>query len=87
MHSPPLLGAQRLTSFTHAHPPCAQVIGGGVIGLAVGARLCQRHPTRSTLLLDRHPRIGMETSSRNSEVIHGMCIAWLPLLGLLLSFG
>ncbi|KAI9206050.1 FAD dependent oxidoreductase [Polychytrium aggregatum] len=46
------------------------VIGGGVVGLAVAARLAESHPNASTLLLERHPQFGMETSSRNSEVIH-----------------
>ncbi|RMZ84019.1 hypothetical protein DV737_g1367, partial [Chaetothyriales sp. CBS 132003] len=49
--------------FTHT------VIGGGVIGLAVAARLSSRANT-TTLLLERHPSAGQETSSRNSEVIH-----------------
>ncbi|KAH7018952.1 FAD dependent oxidoreductase [Ilyonectria destructans] len=49
--------------FTHA------VIGGGVVGLAVAQRLAQRENT-STILIERNYGIGMETSSRNSEVIH-----------------
>lgn len=44
------------------------VIGAGVIGLAVAARLAPRHP--DLVILERHPRHGQETSSRNSEVIH-----------------
>ncbi|KAG7287819.1 hypothetical protein NEMBOFW57_007335 [Staphylotrichum longicolle] len=52
------------TDFTHA------VIGGGVVGLAIAQDLA-RHPSRpQTLLLERHPQVGTETSSRNSEVIH-----------------
>lgn len=44
------------------------IIGGGVVGLAVGAEV-SRH--RSPLfLLERYEKIGQETSSRNSEVIH-----------------
>lgn len=44
------------------------VIGGGVIGLAVAAELAR---TFSPLyVLERNPRYGQETSSRNSEVIH-----------------
>ncbi|KAK5998488.1 L-2-hydroxyglutarate dehydrogenase [Cladobotryum mycophilum] len=49
--------------FTHV------VIGGGVVGLAVARQLSLRSST-STLLLERHPALGTETSSRNSEVIH-----------------
>ncbi|KAJ2464727.1 hypothetical protein GGI02_004907 [Coemansia sp. RSA 2322] len=44
------------------------VIGGGVVGLAVGRRLAQRGG--STLVVEKNRRFGMETSSRNSEVIH-----------------
>lgn len=45
------------------------VIGGGVVGLAIAARLAPRFP--DLVILERHPRHGQETSSRNSEVIHG----------------
>lgn len=45
------------------------VIGGGVVGLAVAAELASGQ--RSVALLERHPAWGQETSSRNSEVIHG----------------
>jgi L-2-hydroxyglutarate oxidase LhgO len=44
------------------------IVGAGVVGLAVAARLgldCD-----DPLILDRNPRHGMETSSRNSQVIH-----------------
>jgi len=44
------------------------VIGAGVVGLAV-ARQLARAGLRP-LLIERHAAIGMETSSRNSEVIH-----------------
>jgi L-2-hydroxyglutarate oxidase LhgO len=44
------------------------VIGGGVIGLACAAKLAARG--RSVVLMERHPRPGQETSSRNSGVIH-----------------
>ncbi|KAL2826786.1 Vps52-domain-containing protein [Aspergillus cavernicola] len=46
-----------------------QVIGGGVVGLAV-ARILASRPNTSTILLERHDAPGTETSSRNSEVIH-----------------
>ncbi|KAL6881050.1 dehydrogenase [Trichoderma novae-zelandiae] len=49
--------------FTHA------VIGGGVVGLAI-ARQLSLQPGSSTVLIERHPAIGTETSSRNSEVVH-----------------
>jgi L-2-hydroxyglutarate oxidase LhgO len=44
------------------------VVGAGVVGLAVAARLAARFP--ETVVLERHGRHGTETSSRNSEVIH-----------------
>lgn len=45
------------------------VIGGGVVGLAIAAELASRKNT--VALLEKHPACGQETSSRNSEVIHG----------------
>ncbi|ORX73684.1 FAD dependent oxidoreductase [Linderina pennispora] len=45
------------------------VIGGGAVGLAVGSRLSRR-PGTSTLVVEKNKQFGMETSSRNSEVIH-----------------
>ncbi|KAG6149331.1 hypothetical protein E4U34_003378 [Claviceps purpurea] len=49
--------------FTHT------IIGGGIIGLSIAHHLSLQ-PNTSTLLLERHPSLGSETSSRNSEVIH-----------------
>lgn len=44
------------------------IIGGGVIGLAVASRLSRE--SGFTVLLEKNAMCGMETSSRNSEVIH-----------------
>jgi L-2-hydroxyglutarate oxidase LhgO len=44
------------------------VIGAGVVGLACARELALRG--REVVVLERHARIGSETSSRNSEVIH-----------------
>jgi L-2-hydroxyglutarate oxidase LhgO len=44
------------------------VIGAGVVGLAVGAKIAQLG--REVVVLEQHDLIGSETSSRNSEVIH-----------------
>jgi L-2-hydroxyglutarate oxidase LhgO len=44
------------------------VVGAGVAGLAVAARLAPRFP--GLVILERHERHGTETSSRNSEIIH-----------------
>lgn len=45
------------------------VIGGGVVGLAALHKLAAAG--LSAALLERHPAWGRETSSRNSEVVHG----------------
>jgi L-2-hydroxyglutarate oxidase LhgO len=47
----------------------ALVIGAGVVGLAVGRALARRG--LETVIVDQATAIGTETSSRNSEVIHG----------------
>jgi len=44
------------------------VIGAGVVGLAVAARLAQ--PGLELFVFEQHPTFGRETSDRNSEVIH-----------------
>jgi L-2-hydroxyglutarate oxidase LhgO len=44
------------------------VIGAGVVGLATAAELAAHFAP--VLLLERYPKVGQETSSRNSEVIH-----------------
>lgn len=46
----------------------AVVVGAGVIGLAVARALALSG--REVIVLERHDAIGVETSSRNSEVIH-----------------
>jgi len=44
------------------------IVGAGVVGLAIAARLAKRFP--DLVVLERRGRHGSETSSRNSEVIH-----------------
>ncbi|MEM7080434.1 MAG: NAD(P)/FAD-dependent oxidoreductase [Pseudomonadota bacterium] len=44
------------------------LIGAGVVGLAMAARLAAAG--REVIVLEQHDLIGSETSSRNSEVIH-----------------
>jgi len=46
----------------------AVIIGAGVVGLACAKALAEKG--LATLLIERNARIGAETSSRNSEVIH-----------------
>ncbi|KAJ2654015.1 hypothetical protein GGH99_007444, partial [Coemansia sp. RSA 1285] len=57
------IGSEDTTAVDHL------VIGAGVVGLAVGRQLSQRTGT-STLVVEKNEQLGMETSSRNSEVIH-----------------
>ena len=45
------------------------IIGAGVVGLAVANNLAK--DGQSVLVIERHDSFGRETSSRNSEVIHG----------------
>lgn len=44
------------------------IIGAGVVGLAIAARLSEKR--RHIVVLERNAKYGLETSSRNSEVIH-----------------
>ncbi len=44
------------------------VVGAGVVGLAVAAKLSKAYP--QVLIVDQNIHFGEETSSRNSEVIH-----------------
>ncbi|MGA7160253.1 MAG: NAD(P)/FAD-dependent oxidoreductase [Bacteroidota bacterium] len=44
------------------------IIGAGVVGLAIAARVSERHP--NIVVLEKYENYGMGTSSRNSEVIH-----------------
>jgi L-2-hydroxyglutarate oxidase LhgO len=44
------------------------VIGAGVVGLAIARHAAQEG--QSVLVLEKGPRAGLETSSRNSEVVH-----------------
>lgn len=55
--------ARRLADYSHV------VIGGGVVGLAIGAQMARRSGT-NVLLLEKNSALAQETSARNSEVIH-----------------
>lgn len=44
------------------------IIGAGVVGLAVAARLSEKYD--DIFVIEKHSSFGQETSSRNSEVIH-----------------
>ena len=47
------------------------IIGAGVAGLSVAARITRDFPGLATVVLDKEQQFGWHTSSRNSEVIHG----------------
>ncbi len=47
------------------------IIGAGIVGLAVASELAQSTVNKSILILEKAYSFGQETSSRNSEVIHG----------------
>lgn len=46
------------------------IVGAGVIGLAIAAELSSRNSDAMIALIEKHDTFGLETSSRNSEVIH-----------------
>ena len=48
------------------------IVGGGVVGLAVAYQLSKNpaYAGRNVVILEREKGFGMQTSSRNSEVIH-----------------
>ena len=54
----------------HSYDFDITIIGAGVVGLAIAARLSETRPRSSVLIVERNEKYGMETSSRNSEVIH-----------------
>ncbi|CCH41301.1 L-2-hydroxyglutarate dehydrogenase,mitochondrial [Wickerhamomyces ciferrii] len=70
LRSKGILGIRRFSSsrstladYSHA------VIGAGVVGLAIAAEL-SKNPGNKVVLIEKNTKIGEETSSRNSEVIH-----------------
>src|ERR1700719_2969345 len=46
------------------------VVGGGIVGLAVGLEITKRFPRLRLLLLEKENRVGQHQSSHNSGVIH-----------------
>ncbi|MCX5713877.1 MAG: NAD(P)/FAD-dependent oxidoreductase [Candidatus Omnitrophica bacterium] len=49
--------------------PTITIIGAGVVGLAIARELSKSH--KNVIVLEKLHSFGQETSSRNSEVIHG----------------
>lgn len=45
------------------------IIGGGIIGTAIGSELVQ-NPSNNVLIIEKFTQLGTVTTSRNSEVIH-----------------
>lgn len=45
------------------------IIGAGVVGLSIASELSEKY--KNVIVLEKYDRFGLETSSRNSEVIHG----------------
>src|SRR5690554_4200828 len=62
------LGFDASAGFLMSEVIDAVVIGAGVVGLAVARALAQSG--REVIVLEKNHAIGMETSSRSSEVIH-----------------
>jgi (S)-2-hydroxyglutarate dehydrogenase len=58
--------------------PCSQapdrcdlaIVGGGILGLAVGRELTRRHPRLSVCVFERETQIAAHQSGQNSGVIH-----------------
>ncbi|CAH6718723.1 hypothetical protein CLIB1444_01S13102 [[Candida] jaroonii] len=54
-----------LSDFSHV------IIGGGIIGTSIAAELSKKSTSNNILLIEKEGSLGTETTSRNSEVIHG----------------
>lgn len=67
----PISRTTSLSKFTNMASPAKTLVvaGGGIIGLSV-ARAAARAGLQ-VVLLEKNVRVGMETSARNSEVLHG----------------
>ena len=50
--------------------PDVVILGGGIIGLATGWQLMQRHPDLKIVLLEKEPVLASHQTGRNSGVIH-----------------
>ena len=46
------------------------IIGGGVIGLALGVNLTERKPGSKVLIIEKEPDVAQHASGRNSGVLH-----------------
>ncbi|HET8649122.1 MAG TPA: FAD-dependent oxidoreductase, partial [Gemmatimonadales bacterium] len=50
--------------------PATVIIGGGIVGLATGWRLLERHPGTPLVLLEKEPAVAQHQSGHNSGVLH-----------------
>ncbi|KAF6008395.1 hypothetical protein HII12_004144 [Brettanomyces bruxellensis] len=68
-----MLGGTMLKRYAHTSAAdfTHTVIGAGAVGLAIAADIAMRFPDANILLLEKNAKYGLETSSRNSEVVHG----------------
>lgn len=46
------------------------VVGGGIVGLAVGREICRRHPGSRVLVLEKEDRLSAHQTGHNSGVVH-----------------
>jgi L-2-hydroxyglutarate oxidase LhgO len=46
------------------------IVGGGIVGLATGRELLQRHPHLKLVILEKEPMLAMHQTGHNSGVIH-----------------
>ncbi len=46
------------------------IIGGGVIGLAIGIALLESNPAQKVIILEKEKSLGLHASGRNSGVLH-----------------
>jgi (S)-2-hydroxyglutarate dehydrogenase len=46
------------------------IIGGGIIGVAIGIALLEKNPTKKVVILEKESRPGVHASGRNSGVLH-----------------
>jgi L-2-hydroxyglutarate oxidase LhgO len=46
------------------------IIGGGIVGLAIGLELLNKYPSARVLLVDKESKTGSHASGRNSGVLH-----------------
>src|SRR3712207_6081667 len=46
------------------------IVGGGIVGLAIGRELALRHPATSIMVFEKEDHIGRHQTGHNSGVVH-----------------